>query len=179
SHGGGTAEGQRKLLHSYGITEEATGVEVRASMDVVEVGRTTEGFPVYLDRHASEADHIGVVARVKPHTGYHGPIESGLMKMMMIGLGKHVGALAYHRLLLDHPFDQVVRAVGRTLLAAAPIAFGLGLVENAYDETAVVQGVAPAEFEPREQELLVRAKQLLARLPLRQADLLIVDEIGK
>src|SRR5579884_1678081 len=179
SHGGGTAEGQRHILESYGITEEFVGVPIRASMEVVSLGDTKEGFPVVLDRHASEADHIGVVARVKPHTGYHGPIESGLMKMMMIGLGKHAGALAYHRILLEYPYDQVVRSVGRTLMAAAPIAFGLGLVENAYDETALVEGVAPEEFEPREERLLVEARRLLARLPLRKADLLIVDEIGK
>ena len=179
SHGGGTAEGQRHILESYGITEEFVGVPIRASMETVQVGVTPEGFPVLLDRIASEADHIGVVARVKPHTGYHGPLESGLMKMMMIGLGKHTGALAYHRILLDHPFDNVVRSVGRTLMRAAPIAFGLGLVENAYDETALVEGVAPEVFEPTEERLLTEARRLLMRLPLRVADLLIVDEIGK
>jgi hypothetical protein len=179
SHGGGTAEGQRQILESYGITEEFAGVPLRASMDTVQVGVTSEGFPVLLDRIASEADHIGVVARVKPHTGYHGPIESGLMKMMMIGLGKHAGALAYHRILLDYPYDQVVRSVGRTLMAAAPIAFGLALVENGYDETAIVEGVAPEMFESREEKLLAEARRLLARLPLKTADLLIVDEIGK
>src|SRR5437588_571523 len=130
SHGGGMPEGQRKILESYGITEEAVGAPIRASMEVVQAGTTPEGWPVLLDRHASEADHIGVVARVKPHTGFHGPVESGLLKMMMIGLGKHVGALAYHRLLLEHPFDSVVRSVGRVLCAKAPIAFGLAIVEN-------------------------------------------------
>jgi hypothetical protein len=179
SHGGGTAEGQRHILESYGITEEYVGVPLRASMETVQVGTTSEGFPVLLDRIASEADHIGVVARVKPHTGYHGPIESGLLKMMMIGLGKHAGALAYHRILLDYPYDQVVRSVGRTLMASAPIAFGLALVENAYDELALIEGVAPDAFEKREEQLLVEARRLLARLPLRQADLLIVDQIGK
>ncbi len=179
SHGGGTAEGQRHILESYGINEAFVGVPIRASMDTVQVGVTSEGFPVLLDRIASEADHIGVVARIKPHTGYHGPLESGLMKMMMIGLGKHAGALAYHRILLDHPFDSVVRSVGRTLMRAAPIAFGLGLVENAYDETAIVEGVAPEAFESVEERLLTEARRLLMRLPLRAADLLIVDEIGK
>jgi hypothetical protein len=179
SHGGGAAEGQRHILESYGITEEFVGVPIRASMDTIQVGVTAEGFPVLLDRIASEADHIGVVARIKPHTGFHGPLESGLMKMMMIGLGKHAGALAYHRILLDHPYDAVVRSVGRTLMKAAPIAFGLALVENAYDETAIVEGVAPEAFETREEKLLVEARRLLMRLPLRKADLLIVDEIGK
>jgi Lactate racemase N-terminal domain len=179
SHGGGTAEGQRGILESYGITEEYVGVPIRASMDVVSLGTTPEGFPVLLDRFASEADHIGVVGRVKPHTGFHGTIESGLLKMMMIGLGKHAGALAYHRILLERPFDPVVRAAARAICARAPIAFGLALVENAYDETAVVEAIAPEDIEMREEQLLLEARRLLARLPWREADLLIVDEIGK
>jgi hypothetical protein len=179
SHAGGVAEGQRKLLESYGITETFVGAPIRASMEVVPIGTTGEGFPVVLDRHASEADHIGVIARVKPHTAYHGPIESGLLKMMMIGLGKHAGALAYHRILLEHPFDQVVRSVSQTVRARAPIAFGLGLVENGYEETAQIEAVLPNDFEQREEQMLILAKQWLARLPFRQADLLVVDEIGK
>src|SRR5437667_1170901 len=138
SHGGGTAEGQRQIIESYGMTEEFVGVPIKASMEIVSLGTTPEGYPVYLDKHASEADHIGVVGRVKPHTNYHGPIESGLLKMMMIGLGKHVGALAYHRILLEKPYDEVVRSVGRTMRARAPIAFGVATVENAYDETGRV-----------------------------------------
>ena len=179
SHGGATAEGQKHLIESYGITEAFVGVPIRASMEVVKLGTTGEGFPVMLDRHAAGADHIAVIGRVKPHTGYHGPIESGLLKMMMIGLGKHTGALAYHRLLLEQPYDLVVRSVSRVMRAKAPIAFGLAIVENAFDDTAVVEAVAPEQFEPREEELLALAKLLLARLPLQQAELLIVDEIGK
>src|SRR5262249_41169005 len=155
---GGLAEGQRQVLESYGITEAFVGAPIRASMDVVGLGTTPEGFPVMLDKHASEADHIGVVARIKPHTGYHRPIGSGLLKMMMIGLGKHAGALLYHRILLEKPYDQVVRSVGRAVRARAPIAFGLGLVENAYDETALVEGVRPTDFEPREEAMLELAK---------------------
>src|SRR5713226_7235782 len=154
SHGGGTAEGQRKVLESYGITEAVVGAPIRASMEVVSVGATPEGFPVVVDRQAAEADHIGVIGRVKPHTGFHGPVESGLLKMMMIGLGKHAGALTYHKILLDFPFNQVVRSVGRTMRKNAPIAFGLALVENAYDETARVEAVRPENFEPREEALL-------------------------
>jgi len=179
SHAGGSADGQKRLLESYGITEEFVGVPIRASMDVVSLGSTTEGFPVVLDKFASEADHIAVIGRVKPHTGYHGPIESGLLKMMMIGLGKHAGALTYHRILLEQPFDRVVRSVARTIKTRAPIAFGLGIVENAYEETALIRAVPTEEFEPREEEMLILAKKWIARLPLRQADLLIVDEIGK
>jgi hypothetical protein len=179
SHGGGTAEGQRRLLESYGITEEFAGVPIRATMDVVSLGSTAEGYPVVLDRFAGGADHIGVIARIKPHTDYYGPVESGLLKMIMIGLGKHAGARNCHRILLEHPFDRVVRSVSRKVRASAPIAFGLGLVENAYEETALIRAVLPQEFEPREEEMLVLAKKWMARLPFRLADFLIVDEIGK
>ncbi len=179
SHGGGTAEGQRAVLESYGITEAFVGVPIRASMEVIQAGTTPEGSPVYLDKTASQADHIGIVARVKPHTSFHGPIESGLMKMMMIGLGKHVGTAWYHKILVEQPYDQVVRSVGRTLRARAPIAFGLAVVENGYDETALVEGALPADFEAVEEKLLVKAREWLARLPFHTADLLIIDEIGK
>jgi hypothetical protein len=179
SHGGATAEGQRKLIESYGITEEFVGAPIRSSMETVPVGTTAQGYSVVLDRHASEADHIAVIGRVKPHTGYHGPLESGLMKMMMIGLGKHAGALLYHRILLEQPYDEVVRAVGRTMLGKAKIAFGLAIVENGYDETAMIEGVATDQFEAREEVLLARARQLLPRLPFAQGDLVIIDEIGK
>jgi Lactate racemase N-terminal domain len=179
SHGGATAEGQRKVIESYGITEAFVGVPIKSSMEVVSLGDSDAGYPVVLDKHASEADHIGVVARVKPHTGFHGPIESGLCKMMMIGLGKHVGALNCHRILLDEPYDKVVRSVARTMFAKGRIAFGLALVENAYDETALVEAVRPDHFMTREEALLVKARQWLPRLPYQEADLLIVDEIGK
>ena len=179
SHGGGTAEGQKELLESYGISESFVGVPIRASMEVKSLGKTSDGFEVFLDQQASEADHIGVIGRIKPHTSYHGPVESGLLKMMMIGLGKHVGALNYHKLLLEYPYDQVVRSVGRHMRAKAPIAFGVGVVENGYDETAHIEAVKPADFEPREEAMLVLAKQWLARLPFHEADLLIIDEIGK
>jgi hypothetical protein len=179
SHGGAVAEGQTEVLHSYGITEEFVGAPIRSSMEVVQLGSTPEGWPVFLDKNASQADHIGVIGRVKPHTNYAGPIESGLMKMMMIGLGKRHGAAHYHRVLLEQPYDPVVRAVGRLMRAKAPIAFGLCTVENGYDETAHLEACLPADFEPVEERLLVKAKEWLGRLPFHEADLLIIDEIGK
>ena len=179
SHGGGTAEGQRKIIESYGITEEFVGVPIRASMDTIQVGTAGDGFPVYLDKHASEADHIAIVGRIKPHTGFHGPIESGLLKMMMIGLGKHTGALMYHRILLEQPWDATVRSVAKTMMATGKIAFGVGVVENSYDETAIIEAVAPEDFERREEALLVQGREMLPRLPILEADLLIVDRIGK
>jgi hypothetical protein len=179
SHGGGTAEGQRQVLESYGITESFCGAPIKAAMEVVSLGSSDAGYPVVLDKHASQADHVGVVARIKPHTGFHGAIESGLCKMMLIGLGKHVGALNYHRILLDEPWDKVVRSVARTMLAKGKIAFGVGVVENACDETALIEAIPPAEFFSREEALLVKARQWLPRLPFKEADLLIIDEIGK
>ena len=179
SHGGGTAEGQRKIIESYGITEEFTGAPIRSSMEVVTVGTTEDGIPIHFDRHAFEADHVAVVGRVKPHTGFVGEIESGLFKMMMIGLGKHVGAAIYHRAIVNHSFDRIVRTVGTTVLAKCRIAFGVGVVENGYDEMAKIEAVLPAEFEEREKALLVLAKKWMPKLPVRRADLLIVDQMGK
>lgn len=179
THGGSTAEGQRAVLESYGITEEFVGAPIRSSMDVVEIGRTVEGWPVYLDKLAASADHIGVVARIKPHTNYSGKIESGWLKMMVIGLGKREGAGWYHRVFLDHSYDTVVRSVSRIIRQKSPITFGLATVENGREETALIEAALPEDFESVEERLLEKAKEWLARLPFREADLLIVDEIGK
>ena len=179
SHGGATAEGQRRLIESYGITEAYCGCEIRSSMETVVVCQTAEGFPVHFDRHAFEADHVLVCGRVKPHTDFVGDIESGLMKMMLIGLGKHAGAKIYHRAVLDYSFGQIVRSVAAEVLHKCRIVAGLGIVENGYDETARIEAVAPEEFEAREKELLILAKKLLPHLPFEQIDLLLIDEIGK
>src|SRR5262245_30350413 len=117
SHGGGTAEGQRQVIEGYGITEAFTGAPIRSSLDVVDVGMTEDGIPVWVDRIAHEADHIALVNRIKPHTRFSGRIESGLMKMLMIGLGNRTGASVCHRAAVDHSFDHLVRTIGRTLLA--------------------------------------------------------------
>src|SRR5262249_48091196 len=156
---------------SYGITEGYCGAPIRSSMEVVRVAETEEGIAVYFDRCAYEADHVAVVGRIKPHTGYSGQIESGLMKMMMIGLGKHAGASVAHRAIVHHSFDRMVRTVGRTVLERCRIAFGLGIVENAYDETARIEAVLPAQLEEREKELLVLAKRWMPKLPVAKADL--------
>ena len=179
SHGGGTAEGQRRILESYGITPEHCGCPIRSSMDTVMVCRAAEGFPVHFDRHASEADHVLVCGRIKPHTRFVGDIESGLMKMMLIGLGKHAGALVYHQAIQDFSFGQILRSVAREVLTRCHILAGLAIVENAYDETACIAGVAPDEFERREPELLRQAREWLPRLPFDRADVLLIDEIGK
>jgi choline dehydrogenase-like flavoprotein len=179
SHGGGTAEGQRELIEGYGVTEQYCGCPIRASMDTIVVCQAAEGFPVHFDKQAFGADHVLVVGRVKPHTNFVGDIESGLMKMMLIGLGKHEGAKIYHRAIMNYSFGQIVRSVAREVLAKCRIVAGLGIVENAYDQTAKIQAVAPHEFEDREKELLVLAKQWLPRLPFKTADVLLLDQIGK
>lgn len=179
SHGGGTAAGQRGIIEGYGITEEFCGCPIRASMDTVVVCQAAEGFPVHFDKHAFGADHVVVCGRVKPHTGFYGDIESGLMKMMLIGLGKHAGAKIYHRAIKDYSFGQIVRSVAREVLSKCRVVAGVAIVENGYDETAKIAAVAPHELESREKELLVLAKQWLPSLPFKTADLLLIDEIGK
>jgi hypothetical protein len=178
SHGGGTAEGQLSVLEHYGITEATMGCPVRATMEVVQVGETL-GLPVWLDKLASEADWIGIVNRVKPHTDFKGSIESGLFKMMTIGLGKHKGAIQYHRANIHHGYETVITSVGREMLAKARIGFGVGIVENGYDETAVVEAFAPEALESGERRLLKSAREWMARLPFSPIDVLIVEEMGK
>jgi hypothetical protein len=148
-------------------------------METVIVCRTAEGFPVHFDRHAFEADHVVVVNRVKPHTRFVGDIESGLMKMLLIGLGKCAGATVYHRAIQDYSFAQIIRSVAGEVLAKCHILCGLGIVENAFEQTARIEAVRPEEFEVREKELLVLARQWMARLPFERVDLLLVDRIGK
>lgn len=179
SHGGGTAEGQQQIIESYGITEEFCECPIRASMETVVVCDAEEGFPVHFDRHAYEADHVFVCGRVKPHTGFHGDIESGLMKMMLIGLGKHAGAAIYHQAIMNYSFGQIVRSVAKEVLAKCRIVAGLAIVENAYDQTAKLAAIPPESFEEEEKELLVLAKKLMPRLPFETADILTIDEIGK
>lgn len=179
SHGGGTAEGQLKVLKSFGVTEDFIGVPFRASMETVIVAHTDRGMPVHFDRHASEADHVFVCNRVKPHTRFVGPVESGLHKMMLIGLGKHEGAKVYHRAILDNSFPEILAAVADRVLQVCRVVGGLAIIENASDETALIEAVPPANFFSREAELLVIANQWLPRLPFPECDLLIVDHIGK
>lgn len=179
SHAGGTAQGQRAVIEGYGITEEFCGCPIRSSMETVHVCQADEGFPVHFDRMAYEADHVVVCGRVKPHTGFAGPIESGLMKMMLIGLGKHEGAKIYHRAIHDFSFDQIIRSVARKVLAKCRIAAGLAILENSLDQTAQIEAVHPADFESREPELLLQARQWMPGLPFDQADILLIDEIGK
>ena len=179
SPGGGTAEGQADVLRGYGIHEESMGCPIKSSMEVDQIGTSDFGMPIYFDKNASEADHVVVVNRVKPHTGFAGEIESGLMKMMLIGLGKHKGASVYHRAIIHHSFDKIVRLVGRVVREKMPIAFGVVTLENGYDETAEVHAVDAPDFEEIEKQLQVKAKDWCPKLPFEDVDLLIIDEMGK
>ncbi len=179
SHGGGTAEGQLGVLASYGITEAAVGCPIRASMETKVVGHAAEGFPLHVDRTACEADHVVVCNRVKPHTMFAGDFQSGLMKMLLVGLGKKSGADTLHRAIEDHGFDRIVRSAAEEVLAKCRVAAGLAIVENAYDETALIEAVSPHEFEVRDRLLLAQARQWMARLPFDAIDVLLIDRIGK
>ncbi|WP_417747650.1 lactate racemase domain-containing protein [Rosistilla oblonga] len=179
SHGGGTAEGQAALLGRYGVTDAAMGCEIRSSMETVVVAQAKEGFDVHFDRHASTADHVIVCNRIKPHTRFVGEIESGLMKMLLIGLGKRNGAVVYHQAIQNFSFGQIIRSVAGEVLNRCPIALGVAILENGYDETAAIQAVEPQQFESHERKLLLQARAMMPALPFDRADLLIVDKIGK
>ena len=179
SHGGATADGQREVLTHYGITEKFLGVPVQTSMEVVEVGMSPEGIPVLIDKNAAQADHIVVVNRIKPHTDFEGNIESGLMKMITIGLGKQKAADYYHNCFMDLGHYPLIVSIARTVLKNCRIAFGLGIVENQRDETQIIKAMPADQIEQKERELLVQAKELLPRLPFDSMDILIVDEMGK
>lgn len=179
SHGGGTAEGQRRVIESYGITEEYCGCPIKSSMETVVIGKAKEGFPIFFDRFAHQADHVVVCGRIKPHTNFTGDIQSGLMKMMMIGLGKEDGASLYHRAIQTHGFPQIIRSVAPKVIEHANILLGLAIVENADDETAHLEVVSPDDFCNREAELLTKARMWLPKLPFQDIDVLLIDQIGK
>jgi hypothetical protein len=179
SHGGGTAEGQKRLLAHYGITEKALAVPIKVSMDVSQVGETADGLPVLIDKYASQADHIVVVNRIKPHTDFEGNIESGLMKMMVIGLGKQKAADYYHNAFMRLGHYHVITSVARKIIESCRIAFGLAIVENQRDETHILKVIPPEEIEETEKRLLILAKELLPRIPFDPVDILIINQMGK
>lgn len=178
SHGGATAEGQLAVLADYGITEQSVGVPVVSSMDTVVVAELPDGTPVHFDANAARADGVVVVNRVKPHTDFKAGTESGLAKMLAIGLGKHRGASTLH----THgfgAFGTLIPAVAEAVMGAIPVEFGLAVVENAYEQVARIELVPASSLLSREAELLVEAKRGLPRFLLSAIDVLVVDEIGK
>ena len=179
SHGGATAEGQLKVLARYGITPESMDVPILSSMETVEIGQMPWGFPVHVDKHAYEADHIVLVNRIKPHTNFRAHVESGLMKMLVIGLGKHQGAILAHRASVDVGLPRAIPEVARFSLSKLPILFGVGTLENVRHQTAKVEATLPEVLEVTETRLLQEAWALFARIPFEFLHLLIVDEMGK
>ncbi len=178
SHGGATPEGQTEVLAARGITQETVGAPVRATMEVDPMGEV-DGIPLFLDRLAHQADGIVLINRVKPHTNFVGRTESGMIKMIAIGLGNQIGAEHYHRLSVVRSQYEILSKAGTTLIQKANVLFGVGLVENQDHETAVVRMVKAEMIEELETELLKKAKECLPTLPLDEIDLLIVDEMGK
>ena len=179
SHGGATAEGQLKVLARYGVTPESMGVPILSSMETVEIGRMSWGFPVLVDKNAVEADHIVLVNRIKPHTNFRAHVESGLLKMLVIGLGKHQGAILAHRAAVDVGLPKAIPEVARFSLSKLSILFGIGMLENVRHQTAKVEAMLPEALEETEARLLTEAWTLLGRIPFEFLHLLIVDELGK
>jgi Lactate racemase N-terminal domain len=181
SHGRGTAEGQRDLLRSLGVTEEKVGAPVLCSDEVVQVGETgrpLEGLPVYVAREAAEADGVLVINRIKPHTSFHGPYESGLMKMLAVGMGRAKGATMVHRIGWGS-MVEAIQSIGGVVLERLPVIGGLAIIENASEETALLKGLSPDELPEEETSLLDIARGYMPSLPVKELDLCVVREMGK
>ena len=179
SHGGGTPTGQLKTLNGMGLTEKKCGCQVMSLYDVQQIGTVFNDIPVYYPVEALVVEHSICINRIKPHTKFKGPVESGVLKMLCVGMGKHDGALNYHTWALKHGFYQLLVEMGQAVIELSNFRFGLGIVENAYDETMLVQGLAADELLQKEEALLKIAKENMPRLPVKEADVLVVQESGK
>ncbi|MEF8906003.1 MAG: DUF362 domain-containing protein [Haloarculaceae archaeon] len=180
SHGGATADGQVEMLAELGVTDSTIGCEIRSSMEVVEVGRTPErDVPVFTDAHAAAADAIVPINRVKPHTDFDGDVESGLSKMLVIGMGKQRGAKVAHEWAVDWSFRRMIPELTEQLLDSLPVAGGVAIVEDQHDDTALVEGIPPSGFLERERDLLETAHDLMPKLPFDDLDVVVFDRLGK
>ena len=178
SHGGSTPEGQVELLNAMGITEESVGAPLVSSMEVRKVGELDDGVEIFLSKTAIDADGIFPVGRIKPHTDFKGEIESGLLKMLAIGLGNQKGAEMIHWHRYDG-YHRIMPEAGKLIIEKTNVIMGLAVIENTYHETASVHVLTPEEFYDQEKALLETAKEMLPRLPFKDIDVLVVDEIGK
>jgi hypothetical protein len=178
SHGGATAEGQKQVLESLGVTEEYCGIPIHSSMDVHEIGKSKNGLPVYMDKYAFEADGVIVMGRIKAHTDFEAEIESGIMKMAAIGMGKHKQAQTIHTYGVSGIRDEMPEAA-KVIFSSGKVLFGIGLVEDAYEDTAVIEAIPVNHIFKREKELLRYSKTLMPSIPVENIDILFVDEIGK
>ena len=179
SHGGATAEGQKKVLTQYGVTPDFLGADVISSMETVPLGTTPEGFQVFMDRLAWESDGVVLLNRVKPHTDFSGKIESGLLKMIAVGMGKAQGALECHHWSWKFGFETVIRAMSAKVLATGKILAGVAVVENEFHQVAAMRAAGASGIAAMEEACLEAARPLVARIPFPQLDLLIVNELGK
>ncbi|MDI6600835.1 MAG: lactate racemase domain-containing protein [Thermoanaerobacteraceae bacterium] len=178
SHGGATAQGQKEVLESLGVTEEYAGAPIFSSMEVVKIGKTVDGLDVYLDKYASTMDAIILLNRIKPHTAFRGEVESGLQKMIAIGLGKQKGAETCHAAGFGEMYKNITQ-IADVVLQKVNIPFAIGLIENAYDETAKIIALKKEEIKTEEPELLRIAKENMPRILFDEIDVLVIDEIGK
>lgn len=178
SHGGGTADGQAEMIATYNITEESMGIPVRSSMEVVQLGTLEDGMPVYCDKNAYESDGIVILNKVKPHTNFRGAHESGMAKMMAIGLAKHKGASMLHMKGMP-TFGKKIPQVCDVFMKQAPIAFGVGIVQNAYDDICQIEVMEKEHIMEKDAELLVLARDRMAKFKFNDIDVLIIDQIGK
>lgn len=178
SHGNGTEEGQKQVLESYGITKENLGVEIVTTVDVVNLGKTSKGFDVYFDREAYESDLVIPINRVKLHTDFVGDLQSGICKMLVIGLGNHIGCSSIHE---ENPdvFAEILEEAANIIISKANIGFGIAILENAYDETLMVEAIPSETMINREKELIKLSKKNMPTLMIPNIDILVVEEIGK
>ena len=178
SHGAATAEGQKRVLERYGITEDYVGCPLRATMEVEVVDTLEDGTRIFMDRYAAEADGVVLIGRVKPHTNFRAPIESGIVKMMTIGMGKIMGAteLHYHGM---EAFNDLLPNAARVIMSKKPSLLGVGVVENAMEELAIIEVIPSETLFDREPQLLTRSRELMSKLLFDVIDVLVIDEIGK
>ncbi len=179
SHGAATAAGQKRVLAHLGIIEEEVGAPIRSSLEVMRIGKTEDHLTVYLDKLASAADHIVLINRIKKHTEFEHEFESGLLKMMAIGLGKQEGAAAYHEAMLSLGYPRVILTVARKIMQSSNVLFGVGVVENGYGQTAQIGIGRSDDILEMEKSLFKNARQFAPALPFDEADILIIDEMGK
>lgn len=179
SHGGATDRGQEAVLAALGVTASACGADIRSTMEAVQLGTVLGEVPVHFSQDALSADHSICINRIKPHTKFKAPIESGLLKMLCVGMGKHAGALSYHRWALRHGFYPLLREMGKAVLDRSNFRFGLAVVEDALDRTLAVEAVDAERIFDREPALLETAKTHFPRLPIRDLDVLVIHQIGK
>lgn len=181
SHGGATDEGQIATLAALGVTPDSLGCPIKSSMETIQIGQSNTGLPLYFDRHAAAADHLITINRIKPHTKLTGSIQSGLCKILMIGLGKHRGAISFHPAFrsFDHRLEQITGDIIPKILSATPFLLGVGLVEDAHDSIGHLEVVTGDRLLQREPALLEMALKWMPKIPFDSAELLIIDEMGK